>query len=299
MIFCRFVGLIVTACLYLGFAQVSHAFDLIPGNFFSSNNQSLVISRYAPDGSFVDSLAIPSEYGSEVRGLTVGPDNLLYAVTVDGSGFNVVSIDRSGEVQFTYNGQAYLAGDLSSGKISFSRNGQFFVAGGQYLTRFDVGSPYGTYIYTNNGVTDVKGLPNGDLLVLSNYELDVLKTDGALVRTITPSPLLLVDARGVEYDPASKTIYVSMLGYSGEEFQIMRMRLSGQIIQSTYFVYATDLLLAPDSRFNAGRIRPGPHGPSTHLLVASWTQAPGIFDLVLDQTGVLGGGQQMFLTQMQ
>jgi hypothetical protein len=299
MMFCRLVSVIVTGCVCLGSAKIAHAFDLVPGDLYSSNNQSLAISRYAPDGSFIDSLVIPSEYGSEVRGLAVGPDDLLYAVTVDGSGFNVISIDRSGTVQSTYNGQAYLAGDLSSGKISFSRNGQFFVAGGQYLTRFDVDSPYGTYIYTNNGVTDVKGLPSGNLLVLSNYELDELTTDGALVRTIVLSPLLLVDARGVEYDPASKTIYVSMLGYSGEEFQILRLRLSGQIIQSTYFVYATDLLLTPDPRSSAGRSRPGPRWPATRLVVASWTQAPGVFDLALDQRGVLDGGQQMFLTQMQ
>ena len=299
MIFCRLVGLFVTACFCLGLAQVTHAFDLIPGDLYSSNNQSLVISRYAPDGAFIDSFAIPSEYGSEVRGLAVGPDDLLYAVTVDGSGFNVISIDSSGAVQFAYSGQAYLAGDLSSGKISFSTNGQFFVAGGQYLTRFDVGSAYGTLIYTNNGVTDVKGLPSGNLLVLSNYELDELTTDGDLVRAITPSPLLLVDARGVEYDTSSKTIYVSMLGYSGEEFQILKLRLSGQIIQSTYFVYATDLLLTRDPSFNAGRSRPGARWPATHLVVASWTQAPGVFDLTLHQTGVLDGGQQMFLTQMQ
>jgi hypothetical protein len=188
---------------------------------------------------------------------------------------------------------------LSSGKINFARNGQFFVAGGQYLTRFDVGTTYGTNIYTNNGVTDVKGLPDGNLLVLSNYELDELTTGGELVRTITPSPVLLVDARGVEYDPASKTIYVSMLGYSGEEFQILRMRSSGQIIESTYFVYAVDLLLTPDPHFAAGRSRPGPGSPAPRLVVGSWTQAPGIFDLTLHQTGVLDSGQQMFVTQMQ
>jgi hypothetical protein len=266
---------------------------------YSSNSQSLVISRYEPDGAFIDSISISPAYGSEVRGLAFGPDNLLYATTVDGSGFKVVAIDRSGAVQSTYSGQGYLAGDLSSGKINFARNGQFFVAGGQYLTRFDVGTTYGTSIYTNNGVTDVKGLPDGNLLVLSNYELDELTTGGELVRTITPSPVLLVDARGVEYDPASKTIYVSMLGYSGEEFQILRMRSSGQIIESTYFVYAIDLLLTPDPHFAAGRSRPGPGSPAPRLVVGSWTQAPGIFDLTLHQTGVLDSGQQMFVTQMQ
>jgi hypothetical protein len=299
MIICRLVSLIVSGCLSLGLVPDAQAFDLVPGDLYSSNYGSLVISRYAPDGAFIDSIAIPSNYGSEVRGLAVGPDNLLYATTVEGSGFNVIAIDRSGAVQSTYNGQTYVAGNLSSGKIAFSRNGQFFVAGGDYLTRFDVGTTYGTYVYTNNGVMDVKELPSGNLLVLSDYQLDEITTEGVLVRTITPSPVFLVDARGLEYDPVSKTIYVSMLGYSGEDFQVLRLRLSGQIIQSTYFIYADDLLLTPDRHFGPGTSRPGPLWPAPRLIVGSRVQTPGVFDLALHQTGVLDGDQQMFVTQMQ
>jgi len=299
MIICRLAGFIVRSCLCLGLASVAQAFDLVPGDLYSSNYGSLVISRYAPDGAFIDSISIPANYGSEVRGLAFGPDSLLYATTVEGSGFNVIAIDRSGAVQSTYNGQSYVAGNLSSGKIAFSGNGQFFVAGGDYLTRFDVGTTYGTYVYTNNGVMDVKELPNGNLLVLSNYELDEITTEGELVRTITPDPVLLVDARGLEYDPVSKTIYVSMLGYTGENFQVLRLRLSGQIIQSTYFIYADDLLLTPDRRFAPRRGRPGPFWPAPHLIVGSRIQTPGVFDLTLHQTGVLDGDQQMFVAQMQ
>ncbi|MGH2548511.1 MAG: hypothetical protein ACRDHN_03930, partial [Thermomicrobiales bacterium] len=55
------------------------------------------------------------------------------------------------------------------------------------------------------------------------------------------------------------------------------------LLQSTYFVYADDIVLTLDH----------------HVVVGSRTQAPGVFDLTLHQTGLLDGGQQMFVTQMR
>ncbi|MGH2551530.1 MAG: hypothetical protein ACRDHN_19250, partial [Thermomicrobiales bacterium] len=228
----RFFDLLVSASFFAAFGSRVEAFDLMEGDLYSSNFQSSAISQYSSDGVFIDSIAIDPSYGSEVRGLAFGPDNLLYAATVAGNGFNVISIDALGTIQHTYNGQSYLAGNLSAGKIAFARNGQFFVAGGGNLVRFDIGTTYGSYIYSNNQVYGVEGLPSGNLLVLSAYQLDEITTEGAIVRTITPSPIRFVDARDVEYDPASDAIYVSMLGYSGEEFQVMRLNgASGQLLQ--------------------------------------------------------------------
>jgi hypothetical protein len=254
---------------------------VVPGDLYSSNYFSRVIEQYLPSGTYLSSFTVPSQYGSEVRGLVVGPDQLLYATTVTPSGLGVIALDNSGTVTQTYSGSEYVAGNLSYGKIAFAKNGQFFVTGQDHLVRFTPGSPTGSVIYSNNQVFDVEPLPSGNLLVLSAYDLDEITTDGALVRSIQPS-ISLVDARGVEYDAVSNSIYVTMLGFSGQFFQLMKLDGSTGHVQKQFtFNYGDDLFLTSDSR----------------LLVGSRTQAPGIFDLNLNQLGTMTGGQQMFVTQ--
>src|SRR5436309_137690 len=129
-------------------AQFGYA-DLYSSNYFSNT-----IEHYTPSGVYLNSLTVPSSYGSEVRGLSFGPDGLLYAVTVTGSNFSVVALAGNGAVQQTYSGPGYAAGNISYGKIAFATNGQFFVAESDNLVQFTRGSPTGTVVYTNNQVFD-------------------------------------------------------------------------------------------------------------------------------------------------
>jgi hypothetical protein len=244
----------------------------------------LTIDHYTPAGSYIDSFSLPPSIGSEARGMAFGPEGWLYVVVVAGSDFGVVALDSSGSVKATYKGPGYVEGNLSYGKIAFGKNGQFFVGGADNLVAFTVGSPDGTVIYTNNQIFDVKGLPSGNLLVLSAYQLQEITTTGSVVKTIIPDTIIsFVDARGVEFDPLTNKIYVTMLGYTGQFFQLMRFDGdTGHLEKSVYFWYGDDIFLTSDDR----------------LIVGSRTQVPAIFDLDLNQIAVLNGGQQMFVTQM-
>jgi hypothetical protein len=216
---------------------------------------------------------------TRVTGLTVGPDGLLYTIVSRSadpfSGYNVVAFDGVGTVRETYS-------DPSIGdKIAFAQNGQFFVAGGSNLVQFTPGSATGTVIYTDNQVVDVKGLPSGNLLVLSAYKLEEITTSGAPVRSINPN-IPIGDGRGVEFNPATNDIYVTMLGYTGQQFQLMKLDgTTGLVENQVTYTYGNDLVLTSDSR----------------LIVGSSTLAPGIFDTNLNQLGTLNGGLQVFVTQ--
>jgi hypothetical protein len=275
------VSLLVVALVFAQPASVSAGL-IVPGDLYSSNYFSDVIEQYTPAGAYLSSYTLPSQYGSEVRGIVEGPDHLLYATTITPSGFGVVAIDNNGVVEHSYSGTEYVEGNLSFGKIAFATNGQFFVAGQSDLVRFTPGVSTGTVVYSNGGgVFDVTSMPSGDLLVLSGYDLQEITTSGLVVRTITPS-VGLGDARGVAYNPATNDIYVTMLGYTNEEFQLMELNgNTGAVIKQVPFTYGDDMYLASGSR----------------LLVGSRTQSPGIFDLNLNQIGTMGGDQQMFVTQ--
>jgi hypothetical protein len=273
----------VTAAL-LGVALLNYlppaaAMTFTPGDLYSSNYFSGVIKQYDASGHYLSSINI----GGDVRGITFGPDGLLYAVASEGtSGFEVLSLDQSGTVHHVYTGSDYVGGNISSGKIAFANNGEFFVAGAGNLTAFTLGSSSGTAVYGNNQVFDVTPLPSGNLLVLSAYELQEITTSGSVVRTINSS-IGLGDARGVAYDPRTNDIYVTMLGYTGDYFELMQLDgTTGNVLANTSFWYGDDLTLTADEK----------------LIVGSRTQAPGIFDINLNQTGTLNGGQQMFVTQM-
>jgi hypothetical protein len=272
----------LSLCVVTVMTPAARAFELVPGDLYSSNYDSTTIKHYSSSGTYINSLTLPSSYGSEVRGLSFGPDGRLYAVTVTNSGFGVVVLDSAGLIQATYSGSSYVAGDIGYGKIAFAKNGQFFVAGSQYLVAFTPGSPIGSIVYTNNSVQDIAPLASGNLLVLSAYQLQEITTSGALVRTITSS-IPLGDAVGLEYDPTTNAIFVTMLGYTGQQFRLMRLDGTSGLVQvNVYFVYGADIALTSDRR----------------LVVGSRTQAPGIFDIDLNRIGTLTSDPQMFVTQM-
>ncbi|MFL5327935.1 MAG: PEP-CTERM sorting domain-containing protein [Gemmataceae bacterium] len=254
---------------------------IVPGDIYTSNYSS-EIKHYSTAGAYVESISIPSSFGSDVKGLAYGPDNFLYATVGNGtSGFNVVALDQNGSVIQTYSGPEYVNGNLSFGKIAFGSNNQFFVGGQNNLRRFTIGNPTGTVIYSNNQIYDVTLMPSGNLLVLSAYDLKEITPNGAVVRTINPS-VALGDARGVAYRAATDDIFVTMLGYTGQSFRVMRLDgQTGNVERNVYYWYADDLFITKDSR----------------LLVGSRTMDVGIFDFDLYQIGSLTGGSQMFVAQ--
>lgn len=277
----RFKTFAMFAALVFASANAS-AFDLVPGNIYATNYFSLEIDELTAKGGFVDSITVPSANGSEVKGTVFGPDGLLYAVASTSNGCSVLAIDRTGTVVQTYISTVFVSGNLSSGKIAFANNGQFFVAGGDYLVAFSTAAVGGTPIYTNNQVFDVAPLPSGNLLVLSAYEIKEITTSGSVVRSIVPS-VLLGDARGIAYDPVGDRIYVTMLGYTGEFFQIMMIDpASGNVLKQNTLNYADDLLITDDR----------------HLVVGSRTTTPGVFDMDLNLVDFLGSAQKMFVSQM-
>lgn len=282
------IGTKMGRCLFIATLALAQAaaggMSLRPGDIYTSNYFSNVISHYDVSGTLVDSLTLPTSIGSEVKGLTFGDNGLLYAVAANGAGFNVVAIDGSGTVHESYSGPGYIAGNLSYGKIAFDSNGNFYVAGSDNLVAFSRGDSQGRIIRTDNQMFDVEVLPSGNLLALSAYSLNELTPNGALVRSIVPvGDISLVDARGVEFNPVTNDIFVTMLGYSDQLFRLMRLdAATGQLERNESFWYGDDLFLLTDGR----------------LLVGSRTQAPGLFNQDLTLLGALGTQQQMFVTQM-
>lgn len=280
--FLFFLIVLVHAVLH---AQSAYAaFTFVPGDYYTSNYSSNTITQYNTAGDVVGSLTLPSSYGSEVRGLTFGSDNLLYATLVTNTGFSVLALNSAGVTQQTYSGNIYVAGNLSFGKITV--DGQYlYVAGQDQLTRFLLGNPSsGTPIYTNNQVFDVKPLPNGDLLVASAYQIQEITNAGTVVRTI---PLVgdggsFTDIRGIEYNPATNDLFVTELGQSNFFFQLMRLdATTGTLEKNTTFIYGDDMFLTE----------------SGNLLVGSRSENPTFYDQDLNSHGILHGGQQMFVTQ--
>src|SRR5436305_11172650 len=94
------------------------AFSLVPGDYYSANYSSNVITQYDPAGNVAGSYTLPAAYGSEVRGLTFGEDNLLYATTVTNNGFDVLALNNTGAVQQTYFSTVPISGNISYGKVS-------------------------------------------------------------------------------------------------------------------------------------------------------------------------------------
>ncbi len=273
--------LLFALCLCLG--RTAAAFSFAPGHIYSTNYFSLDILEYDEAGNFLDSLTVPPSMGSEIRGIAVGPDNLFYLTMVRGSGFVVYALDSSGAVQQKYRYRVYVGGNLSFGKIAVDSR-FLYVAGQNELIRFKIGKPNsGRSIYTNNQVFDAKVLPSGNLFVASAYAIDEITAEGRVVRHINlsggPS---FTDIRGIEYDPATDKLFVTQLGYSDFYFQLMRINAStGQFEKSVTYTYGDDLF----------------RSSADTLLVGSRTETPRIYDEDLNQIGMIGVAQRMFVTQ--
>jgi hypothetical protein len=255
------------------------AFSFSPGHYYTSDYDSSVITQYNATGTVVGSLNL----NNGVRGITFGPDGLLYAVTrPETFGFRVLAINGLGGIEATYSDAVtYIGGNISSGKIAVDAS-NIYVAGASQVMKFQIGSPAsGLPIYTNNQVFDVEVLPSGNLLAASAYEVKEITSSGSVVRDFGPGGLF-TDIRGVEYDPSTNNVFVTHLGHSGFFHQVMRFDwLTGNLEESTMFTYADDMFMTNDG----------------NLLVGSRTQVPRLYSQELDAIGGLAGPVQMFVTQ--
>jgi hypothetical protein len=244
----RLALLCLLSCLVVREASAALVFGT--GDYFTSGFSSdpKVITEYNASLASVGSLTLPSALGDEVRGVAFGPDGLLYTTVVRGSGAAVLAMDRLGNVQQTYAMPGQYAGGCGScGKLTV--DGQhIYVSIQDSLTRFDIGNPSsGQQIYTNNQVTDSVLGSNGNLFVASAYQIDEITSAGTVLRSLPtgfPGDLApaYTDIRGIEYDPVHDDLFVTMLGYTGFFFQLMRVNATtGALEKSVAFHYGDDL----------------------------------------------------------
>jgi hypothetical protein len=265
-------------------------FTFTPGHIYSTwtFGNTTNVSEYSADGTFLDSLTIPSLLkDDELRGIALGPDGLLYAVMVHfaDSGFQVLALDSSGTVHQTYRMDGvYVWGSGSSGKIAVDDQGNIYVGGGNALVHFTIGDPNsGVVLYPHDQVEDVKILPTGHLFVAWDYGVDEITSTGTFVRTVVSSNGTdFVNIWGIEYNPATNKLFVTQLGTTGSTYSILRVNAStGEIETGAAFNYASDLFLTA----------------SGNLVVGSWTESARIYDQDMMFVGPLGTEQRFFVTQ--
>ncbi|MGQ0800129.1 MAG: hypothetical protein ACT4NL_08475 [Pseudomarimonas sp.] len=256
-------------------------FRLTVGDYYATASDRADILQVNPRGEVVASLQIPG-FTDGFKGTAFGPDGRLYVVAVADLGYEVLVLEDDGSVVRRYQGTDYVFGNLSFGKIAVSRDTTLYVGGQNVLRRFSRHGTTGEVIFEDNQVYDVDILPNGNLAVLTAYDLVELTNAGSFVRDLAPM-IGLTDARGVLFNPASNDFYVTMLGSSGNFFSLMRLdAATGNLELNQTFTYADDLTLTAEGG----------------LLVGSRTQAPGFFTTDLAPNGVMATDPRMFVTRM-
>jgi hypothetical protein len=281
--------LICAAACNLSNANAGLSFT--PGHIYSTSTSgdTTNVMEYTADGTFLDSLTIPSLLqDDELRGIAFGPDGLLYAVMVHfaDSGYQILALDSSGAVQQTYRMDGiYLFGGGSYGKIAIDHVGNMYVAGGSALVHFTIGDPNsGTVLYVPKlpQTEDIYILPSGHLFVAWDFGVDEITSTGSFVRTVVSSTGPdFVNIWGTEYNPATDKLFVTQLG-AGSMYSILRVNAStGDIETGTFFRYAADLFLTA----------------SGNLVVGSWTENAQIYDQDMMLVGPLGNEARFFVTQ--
>lgn len=268
------------------------ALSFTPGHLYSTSESA--INEYDPSGHLLSSMQVG--FG-ELRGLGFGQDKLLYVVQENESpwgGVNTVkAFDSAGNAVRTYNFTGAISGNISYGKLSFDASGEnFYVGSASGLYKFNIAGGSGKLL-ANVDAMDVEVLPSGELLVASSYALNRYSADGKLIGgfgTINdPDGITgdsypwLVDARGVEYDPASDTTFVTMLGYSGMFDKVLAFEgLSNKLVGIETYWYGDDMFVTETGK----------------LLIGSRTQPPGLFDTQLGFVGPFDGPDARFVTAL-
>ena len=271
--------------LAAGSVAAAQAARFEPGTRFTA--VSGVVQAYSPAGQSLGSITLPS-YGcgsdtmGESRGIAFGPQGYLYAVRSNnfvGSGTGqpcVQVVDRTGALVKSYPFSAWIGGLVTSGSIHFSPDkSTFYVSALDGVFRFDVDGTSGTSLSPSiGGSVDLAVMPDGNLLVSDGSSLARYTAAGVQVGPrvtmlsdpyglATGAPILMLnDVRGVAYDAATNTTFVTMLGYSDFFFQLLALDGSSNRIKGlTSYWYGSEIRRTVDG----------------HLVVGSWTQAPGVF----------------------
>jgi hypothetical protein len=264
--------------LTLGFASSAFAaIQFTPGHFYGTHYASNVITEFDSAGAPVGSISIPTTIVNGLRGTAFGPDGLLYTIGVRSTGFKVLALDSSGTIHQTYNYfNSYFAGGSYYGKIVFDSSGNFRVGGFHELMHFTRGQPDSGTLLRNFSiaVSDVVGMPSGNLLLTTDYEVYELTPQGATVRMVDPDPF---DIRGVEYYAPADELFVAQGG------RVTKMNGStfGTISYSS-FNGAGDMLFASDGR----------------LIVGNTHNRTGFYSRDFENLGLFGSGGAQFVTQL-
>ncbi len=305
----QFVGKLLLAAAALA-PLASHAFSLEPGGYYASNGKA--VNHYDTHGSLLESLAMDAKRG-ETRGIAFNHGE-MYVVRENTFGPNgpgaagVDVFDRGGQLKRSYSFGGWIGGLVTAGNIQFNPAGNAFYVGAQDgVYRFDLGASYGEKLIGTEA-NDLKVLDNGDLLVAGEYGLTRFSATGQQLGSVSrfvDDPLgltkgfnyggnvMLTDVRGIEYDAATDTTFVTMLGYTGYQtdmgFKLLALDgFSNRLKGISDYWHGADMALAPDHR----------------LLVGSWTQAPGVFNigsgmpLPVGQVGKFQGGDAIFVAAM-
>ena len=267
-------------------AAPAWAFDFVSGQFFTTagflepDYPVRTVRRYSATGQYVESLSLPSGVGTPdaAHGLSFGPDGLLYVVSIDYSGTEVVALHRTGVVARKYSAPQGYGGSAASGKIVFSADGNFFVTTGLSILRFSSTLPSGVAIYSDSEIEALAALPSGNLLVLTRFSLKEITASGTVVRTISPS-VTLYDAISLAYDAQSDSIYVGMI--QGDS--VIRIAAAdGVLLNQATVPSPFDIRITKDRS----------------VVVTSRYGNPKFHDITLQSLGVFGGVPQLFIAEV-
>lgn len=272
----------------------AHAFSFVDGHAYSTSENA--INQYTESGAFVSSLSLP-EFGFGLRGLAFGPDRNLYVVREANTEAFVDVIRDDGSTIKTYTFTGDLTGSASFGNIVFDSSGQnFYVGAVDGLYKFETSGNTGT-LFVNQLSFDIDVTKNNDLIIASGNDISRYSNDGLLISVISnladPNKIAsdtsprLVDARGVIYDEKSDKTFVTMLGYSGFNIDMVSkiIELKGftnEISGIEYFRYGDDLFITDTG----------------NLLIGSRTESPGMFTTDLQYIGMLQGPAAKFVTAL-
>jgi hypothetical protein len=287
----------------LGAGSVANAFSFDQDSYYISSGRT--ISQLSSEGNLLDTIRPigPSSLGTEIRGIAFGGDGLLYAVRnntgQDPAGVDVV--DASGKVQRSYTFDSRTDA-LNFGTIAFASDGRTFYVGGiSGVFQFDTqNTDQGTKVI-DRGANDLAVLPNGDIIMATEYSIARYKQDGTLLSSIDAlqdpqhltadfndfDDISLTNVRGIAYDANSDTTYVSMLGYAGAsrtdmKFKVMALDgFSDQLKGITYYWYAADLFFSGKGELLAGS-----------------SVLPGVVDVATNSSKSLGTKEALFVTAL-
>lgn len=289
----RFTITAAVTALCLCTALQAWAFSFYPGHYYATLFDGNIITQFDSHGAIKDSISIPMDsFGYSLRGLAFGPDGRLYVTVAQEQQFTVMAINSRGKVLQSYTHRSNISGCITLGRICFDNAGHFYVGTMAGVVRFTVASPSSAeVIYKDEGIQDLISLATGNLLIASNSKIFEITPSGKKVREIllsdpnhlvTDARVYFTDIRGIEYDPASNSLFVTALGHSGFFHKLMRLdATTGVLLGVTTVTQGLDLCLSKNN----------------WLIVGNRFDSPTVLSTQLKQLGTFEGNAYTFITQ--